>query len=48
LWGDGSIAAITKTIVAGVPTLKNHTGAMPPNGGANLSPQQISAVSAYV
>ena len=48
LWGDGSLAAITKTIVDGVPTPKNHTGAMPPKGGADLSAQQVSAVSAYV
>ena len=48
LWGDGSLAAITKTIVDGVPTPRNHTGAMPPKGGADLTPQQVSAVSAYV
>jgi len=48
LWGDGSLAAITKTIVEGVPNPKDHTGAMPPNGGANLSAQQVSAVAAYV
>ena len=48
VWGDGSVAAITKTIIDGVPTPKNHTGAMPPKGGANLSSQQVSAVGAYV
>jgi glucose/arabinose dehydrogenase/mono/diheme cytochrome c family protein len=48
LWGDGSLAAITQTIVDGVPSPKNHTGAMPPKGGADLSSQQVSAVAAYV
>ncbi len=48
LWGDGSLAAITKTIVAGVPSPKNHTGVMPPDGGANLSSEQLAAVAAYV
>ena len=48
LWGDGSLAAITKSIVDGVPNPKDHTGTMPPKGGADLSPQQVSAVAAYV
>ena len=48
LWGDGSLAAITKSIVDGVPNPKDHTGTMPPMGGADLSPQQVSAVAAYV
>jgi len=48
LWSDGSVAGLTKTIIDGVPTPKNHTGVMPPKGGANLSSQQLSAVAAYV
>jgi glucose/arabinose dehydrogenase/cytochrome c5 len=48
LWGDGSLPALTKSIVDGVPNPKAHTGVMPPNGGGNLSPQQVSAVAAYV
>jgi glucose/arabinose dehydrogenase/mono/diheme cytochrome c family protein len=48
LWGDGSVAAIKKTIAEGVAQPKNHTGVMPPMGGAQLSPEQLSAVAAYV
>ena len=48
LWGDGSLAAITKTIVDGVPQPKDHTGAMPPKGGTDLSSQQVAAVATYV
>jgi mono/diheme cytochrome c family protein len=47
IWGDGSLAALTKTIIDGVPHPKNHTGVMPPKGGANLSADQVSAVAAY-
>jgi glucose/arabinose dehydrogenase/mono/diheme cytochrome c family protein len=48
IWGDGSLASITKTIRQGVPAPKQHTGVMPPMGGAQLTPQQLAAVSAYV
>jgi glucose/arabinose dehydrogenase/mono/diheme cytochrome c family protein len=48
LWGDGSLAAITSTITAGVPRPKAYGAPMPPLGGAQLSPAQVSAVSAYV
>jgi mono/diheme cytochrome c family protein len=48
LWGDGSYAAITKTIVDGVPQPKQYRSAMPPMGGAQLTPQQVSAVAAYI
>ncbi len=48
LWGDGSLKAITRTIVDGVPSPKEHTGAMPPMGGAQLSQQDLAAVAAYV
>ncbi len=48
LWGDGSFAAIKKTILDGVPTPKNHPGAMPPKGGTNLSAADVNALTAYV
>jgi mono/diheme cytochrome c family protein len=48
VWGDGSVAAIKKTIAAGVPNPKNYRGPMPPMGGAQLSPEQLDAVAAYV
>jgi glucose/arabinose dehydrogenase/mono/diheme cytochrome c family protein len=48
LWSDGSLASIERVIVVGVPDPKKHLGAMPPFGGVELSPTDISAVSAYV
>jgi len=48
LWGDGSLGAITRTITQGVPRPKEHTGVMPPMGGAQLSPSDISALAAYI
>ena len=48
LWGDGSYAAIAKTIAAGVPQPKQYRSAMPPMGGAQLTPDQVSAVAAYI
>jgi glucose/arabinose dehydrogenase/mono/diheme cytochrome c family protein len=48
LWSDGSYAAIAKTIAAGVPQPKQYRSAMPPMGGAQLSPHQVSAVAAYI
>jgi glucose/arabinose dehydrogenase len=48
LWGDGSYAAITKTIAAGVPQPKQYRAPMPPMGGAQLTPAQVSAVAAYI
>jgi glucose/arabinose dehydrogenase/mono/diheme cytochrome c family protein len=48
LWGDGSYASIVKIIQQGVPTPKQHTGVMPPMGGAQLTPAQLDAVGAYV
>jgi glucose/arabinose dehydrogenase/mono/diheme cytochrome c family protein len=48
VWGDGSYAAITKTITQGVPQPRNFRAAMPPRGGAQLTPAQVSAVAAYV
>jgi mono/diheme cytochrome c family protein len=48
LWGDGSLRSIEQTIKRGVPQPKQHTGAMPPMGGAQLTPPQLHAVAAYV
>jgi mono/diheme cytochrome c family protein len=48
LWGDGSLPAITQTITDGVPNPKDYTAAMPPMGGARLSPAEVSAMAAYV
>jgi glucose/arabinose dehydrogenase/mono/diheme cytochrome c family protein len=47
-WGDGSLAAITRTISDGVPNPKNHANGMPPKGGAELSSSQVAAAAAYV
>ena len=48
LWSDGSYAGIKKTIVEGVSQPKQYRSPMPPNGGAQLTPDQASAVAAYV
>jgi glucose/arabinose dehydrogenase/cytochrome c5 len=48
LWGDGSFAAIAKTIAAGVPQPKQYRSPMPPMGGAQLTPDQVSATAAYI
>jgi glucose/arabinose dehydrogenase/cytochrome c5 len=48
LWGDGSYAAIKKIITDGVPEPKRYRSPMPPMGGAQLTPDQVSAVAAYV
>ena len=48
LWSDGSYAGIAKTIKDGVPQPKQYRSPMPPKGGAQLSPGQVSAVAAYV
>jgi glucose/arabinose dehydrogenase/mono/diheme cytochrome c family protein len=48
LWGDGSLASITRVIVDGVQNPKKYTGAMPPLGGVALSDAEIAAVAAYV
>jgi mono/diheme cytochrome c family protein len=48
LWGDGSLAAIAQTITQGVANPKEHTGVMPPMGGAQLSPSEVSALAAYI
>ena len=48
LWGNGSLHAITRAIVRGVPKPKQHTGVMPPMGGTQLSQADLAAVAAYV
>jgi mono/diheme cytochrome c family protein len=48
LWSDGSLAGITKTITTGVSEPKEYRSPMPPMGGAQLTPDQVSAVAAYV
>ena len=48
LWSDGGYAGIMKTITEGVPQPKEYRSPMPPAGGAQLTPDQISAVAAYV
>jgi mono/diheme cytochrome c family protein len=48
LWGDRSVQAIEHTIENGVPKAKEHTGAMPPKGGPQLSQADIDAVADYV
>jgi len=48
LWSDGSYAGILKTIRDGVPQPKEYRSPMPPMGGAQLTPDQLSALAAYV
>lgn len=48
VWSDGSLSGIKKTITQGVPAPKNYRAPMPPMGGAQLTPAQVSAVAAYV
>jgi glucose/arabinose dehydrogenase/mono/diheme cytochrome c family protein len=48
LWSDGSYAGIARTIREGVAQPKEYRSPMPPMGGAQLTPDQISALAAYV
>jgi len=48
LWSDGSYEGIKKTIVEGVAQPKKYRSPMPAMGGAQLTPEQASAVAAYV
>jgi glucose/arabinose dehydrogenase/mono/diheme cytochrome c family protein len=48
LWGDGSVASITKTFTDGVPNPKDYRSPMPPMGGAQLPPADLTAVASYV
>lgn len=47
LWSDGSLNGIEQTIANGVPEPKEHSGAMPPMGGVQLSDTDLKAVAAY-
>jgi glucose/arabinose dehydrogenase/mono/diheme cytochrome c family protein len=48
VWGNGTVQSITQTILHGVPKPKDHIGAMPPKGGAQLSQADVAAVADYV
>jgi mono/diheme cytochrome c family protein len=48
LWSDGGYAGIKETIIDGVPQPKQYRSPMPPMGGAQLTPDQASALAAYV
>jgi glucose/arabinose dehydrogenase/mono/diheme cytochrome c family protein len=48
LWSDGSFAGIKKTISEGVAQPKKYRSPMPAMGGAQLTPEQLSEVAAYV
>jgi glucose/arabinose dehydrogenase/mono/diheme cytochrome c family protein len=48
LWSDGSYSGIAKTITEGVMQPKEYRSPMPPMGGAQLTPDQVQALSAYV
>src|SRR5208282_5159127 len=48
LWSDGSYQGIAATITQGVMQPKQYREPMPPKGGAQLTPEQVSAVAAYV
>jgi len=48
LWSDGSYSGIKKTITEGVSQPKQYRSPMPPMGGAQLTPEQVSALAAYV
>jgi mono/diheme cytochrome c family protein len=48
MWSDGSFAGILRVINAGVPQPKKFRSPMPPQGGAQLSDTQASALAAYV
>jgi len=48
LWSNGSYAGITATIAGGVAQPKRYRSPMPAMGGAQLSSDQVMAVSAYI
>jgi mono/diheme cytochrome c family protein len=45
---DGSLESIVTLVKAGVPKPKKVSGPMPPKGGAQLSDDEVTAVSRYV
>ncbi len=48
VWSDGSVAGIAGTITHGVAQPKSYRNPMPALGGAQLTPDQVSAIAAYV
>lgn len=48
LWSDGSDTGIAKTITQGVAKPKEYPSPMPPMGGVQLTPAQVSALAAYI
>jgi mono/diheme cytochrome c family protein len=48
LWSDGSWTGIAKSITDGVSMPKQYRAPMPAMGGAQLTPDQVSAVAAYI
>ena len=48
LWSDGSFPGIEQLITKGVPVPKQYRAPMPAQGGAQLTPQQVSEISAYI
>jgi mono/diheme cytochrome c family protein len=48
LWGDGSVAALDKTITEGVAQPKQFRSAMPAKGGAPLSASDVHDAAAYL
>jgi mono/diheme cytochrome c family protein len=46
--GDGTYPFIVRTVQNGVPEPKQGPAPMPPMGGAQLTPEQVRAVAAYV
>jgi glucose/arabinose dehydrogenase/mono/diheme cytochrome c family protein len=48
LWSDGSYTGIANTITEGVSQPKEYRSPMPPLGGAQLTPEQVKALAAYV
>jgi mono/diheme cytochrome c family protein len=48
LWSDGSPAGLAQTIRDGVLQPKQFRTPMPPMGGAQLTPEQVAALAAYL
>lgn len=48
LHGDGSYGSIAQVVAAGVARPLRYPSAMPPMGGASLSPAEVCSVAAYV
>ena len=48
LWGDGSVAALEKTITEGVAQPKQFRSGMPAKGGGALSGADVHDLAAYL